>query len=214
MTEAFLYKWTELSTGKWYVGSRTAQGCNVHDGYICSSKYVKPMIIENIDNWTRTILVVGTPTYIRSLETLYLQLINAKADAMSYNRSNADADFLNTSREHNPMFGKKHSDISRARMSIAGKGKKRSATACRNISESHVRLRYGPCSDTRKEKISAANKGRPSEKKGKPGKSPSEETRLKLSVANKKYKPTEETKAKIRATIASKKQGILVVDSH
>ena len=44
MTVAFLYKWIEISTDKWYIGSRTANGCHPTDGYICSSKIVKPLI--------------------------------------------------------------------------------------------------------------------------------------------------------------------------
>ena len=46
-TQSFLYKWTHIPTQKWYVGSRTASGCHINDGYICSSIEVKPMIIEN-----------------------------------------------------------------------------------------------------------------------------------------------------------------------
>lgn len=45
----FLYCWTHNATGKWYVGSRTAPGCNPDDGYICSSKAVKEMIISEHD---------------------------------------------------------------------------------------------------------------------------------------------------------------------
>ena len=40
MTLAYVYKWTELATGKWYVGARGARGCPPDDGYICSSKVV------------------------------------------------------------------------------------------------------------------------------------------------------------------------------
>jgi hypothetical protein len=49
MTIAYVYKWTQLSTGKWYIGSRSAIGCNPnqHEKYICSSKTVKPMILED-----------------------------------------------------------------------------------------------------------------------------------------------------------------------
>jgi hypothetical protein len=46
-TQAFLYKWTHLPSGKWYVGSRTAKGCHPEDGYYCSSKEVKPLILAN-----------------------------------------------------------------------------------------------------------------------------------------------------------------------
>jgi hypothetical protein len=31
MSQAFVYKWTQISTNKWYVGSRTAKNCYVGD---------------------------------------------------------------------------------------------------------------------------------------------------------------------------------------
>jgi hypothetical protein len=40
-TIPFVYKWTELSTGKWYIGAHYSKGCHPEDGYICSSKTVK-----------------------------------------------------------------------------------------------------------------------------------------------------------------------------
>lgn len=92
-TSAFLYKWIELSTKKWYVGSHYAEGCHVEDGYICSSKTVKPMILENRNNWIRNILVIGDPKYIVELETDYLKLLDAKNDPMSYNGHNGDGKF-------------------------------------------------------------------------------------------------------------------------
>ena len=205
MTTAFLYKWVQKSTNMWYVGSRTAKGCHVNDGYICSSKYVKPMILENKNDWIRIILAIGSSEYIRKLETAYLQSINAKVDQTSYNRSNADGTFLNTSGVNNPMFGKCHTAESRKKMSLAGKGKKRSLEARNNISKAHIGITNGPCSIETKAKISAAKKGKVSPKKGIPTNAPSIATRLKLSEANKNYKPTTATIAKIKATIAANK---------
>jgi group I intron endonuclease len=88
-TQAYLYKWTELSTNKWYVGSRTAKGSYPNDGYICSSKIVKPLIQQNPSNWIREILCVSDAKYIRDLECKYLTLLNAQKDPISYNQSNA-----------------------------------------------------------------------------------------------------------------------------
>lgn len=89
----FLYKWTQLSTGKWYIGSRTAKRCHPSDGYICSSKVVKTMIAENAQDWKREILIIGDPKYIRTLESKYLTLIDAKNESMSFNRDNANGKF-------------------------------------------------------------------------------------------------------------------------
>ena len=89
MTTAFLYKWTQLSTQMWYIGSRTAPGCNPGDGYICSSRVVKPLICNNKADWEREILAIGSSEYISILESRYLTVINAKNDPNSYNRNNS-----------------------------------------------------------------------------------------------------------------------------
>lgn len=96
MTQAFVYKWTQLSTGKWYVGSRSAKGCHINDGYLCSSKIVKPMILENKSDWNRNILVIGNPQYIKNIEACYLKNVDAKNDPMSFNEHNGDGLFNST----------------------------------------------------------------------------------------------------------------------
>ena len=73
MTNAFLYKWTHIPTLRWYVGSRTAKGCHPNDGYICSSKKVKPMILENKEEWRREIIAIGDSSEILDLESEVLQ---------------------------------------------------------------------------------------------------------------------------------------------
>ena len=89
-TEAFLYKWTQISTGKWYIGSRAAKGCHPNDGYICSSKTVKPLIIKNPEDWVREIISVGSPEFIIGLERSYLLELNAKDNPYSFNKHNGD----------------------------------------------------------------------------------------------------------------------------
>ena len=92
-TLAFLYRWTELSTGMWYEGSRTKKGCHPLDNYICSSDTVKLKIIENPANWKREVLCIGDPIYIRELETSLLVTGDAAHDSMSYNEHNSDGKF-------------------------------------------------------------------------------------------------------------------------
>lgn len=89
VTLAYLYKWTHIPSQKWYVGSRTRENCHPDDGYICSSKKVKPMILENRSEWIRKILIIGNPKYIRELERSYLVSIDARNDPMSFNENNA-----------------------------------------------------------------------------------------------------------------------------
>jgi len=118
-TQAFVYKWIELDTGKWYIGSRTSKGCHIHDGYLCSSKIVKPMILANPSNWKREILVIGEPQYIRELEEKYLTTYNAAADSISYNQHNANAKFNGACRK-----GIKESEELKKKKSIRQTGKK------------------------------------------------------------------------------------------
>jgi len=114
MQQAYLYKWTHIPSSRWYVGSRTARGCHINDGYLCSSKEVKPMILSNPIEWKREILCVADSKYIIDLETAYLTKLDAKNDSMSFNRHNGDGKFTST--------GIKASDITRNKMSINRKG--------------------------------------------------------------------------------------------
>lgn len=93
MKSAFLYRWTHAPSGMWYIGCRTAKNCSPNDGYICSSKHVKPLIEESPNSWDREILMFGESKYVREMEAKYLQSLNAKNDNMSYNRHNGDMKF-------------------------------------------------------------------------------------------------------------------------
>lgn len=165
MTMAYLYKWTHIPTNKWYIGSRTRKNCHPTDGYICSSKIVKPLILEDKSNWYRTVLIVGDPLYIRNLETKLLCSLNAADNEMSYNQNNSNGKFYFTGRTHsesakqkiaekntgsnNPNFGKPSpkknipaSEKTRLAISIGNRGKKRSEEvkqemAIRNIGENN-----------------------------------------------------------------------------
>lgn len=98
-TIAFVYKWTHIPTGKWYIGSRTKAGCNPNDGYICSSRKIKPMIVENQSEWIRTILCIGHSEDMLALESHYLTTLDAKHDPMSYNMHNGDGKFTTAGAE-------------------------------------------------------------------------------------------------------------------
>jgi hypothetical protein len=86
---SFVYKWTNKTNQMWYVGSRTAQNCHPDDGYICSSKVVKPMVLADPDNWVRTIIDTGTPAEMRELEEFIIKESKAPERADSYNQSYA-----------------------------------------------------------------------------------------------------------------------------
>jgi hypothetical protein len=84
----YVYKWTHLPSLKWYVGVRTAKGCHPNDGYICSSKVVKPMILQNPKQWIKTIVATGTVEDMVNLEYEILDLTDAIHDSRSFNMRN------------------------------------------------------------------------------------------------------------------------------
>lgn len=95
-TQAFVYKWTHQPSLRWYIGSRTAQGCHPEDGYICSSRQVRPLVESAQSEWTRTIIAVGSPKDMLELETLILETVDARLDPRSYNQHNGDGRFTTT----------------------------------------------------------------------------------------------------------------------
>lgn len=96
MTIAYIYRWTQKSTGMWYEGSRTAKGCHPDDGYICSKPLVKLEIVRTPQDWVREILVTGASMYIRKLEGIRLTAVDAKNNPMSFNQDNATGKFTTT----------------------------------------------------------------------------------------------------------------------
>lgn len=88
--QPFVYLWKEKSTGLMYLGSRTSKRCHPKDGYICSSKYVKPLIQSCPDNWERSIVFYGTRDEVLFVEKSILQSIDARNSPIFYNRSNSD----------------------------------------------------------------------------------------------------------------------------
>jgi hypothetical protein len=198
---AFVYKWTHLPTLCWYIGSRTAKGCSINDGYICSSKKVKPLIESAGSEWTRTVIATGSPKDILELETVILELFDAKNDHRSYNQHNGDGRFTTLGVEpHNkgkyiprnkPAWnsGKKAPQISA--------GKKGKPAPNKGI----------PMSEEQKLKLSLARKGQPSPKKGLPGKPQTAESNYKRSVTLKGRKQSPEHIARRVAARMAKTKG-------
>jgi len=93
LTQAYVYKWTHIPTLKWYVGSRTKKDCHPDDGYICSSKIIKPLIQANPAEWRKEIIAIGDPLLMRKLEAAILETTNAKFEQRSFNLHNGDGKF-------------------------------------------------------------------------------------------------------------------------
>ena len=187
-TLAYLYKWTEISTGKWYIGARYANGCHPADGYICSSKIVKPLILENAANWQRTILCIGKPADIVKLESDYLTILNAKADLMSFNKHNGDGKFSSLGKPSTlkgrvgNRKGHPTTEEHKAKISAAKKGQP------------------------------AHNKGKPSPLKGMPStrewKAQSDDSNQKRSIALKGIPKSAEHNAKVSAALRNKSKTV------
>jgi hypothetical protein len=165
-TIPYIYKWTHIPTGKWYIGSKIRKGWNPsrHEEYICSSKEVKPLVLENRNAWKYEILHTGEANYIKKLETTILTDLDAKNDPMSFNQHNGDGLYNrfgivenNITRlrkreaklgDRNPMFGKtrelsphygnKHSEERKQNQSVGIKkyAKNRPEQHNKNISQS------------------------------------------------------------------------------
>jgi hypothetical protein len=187
MEQAYVYQWTERTTGKWYIGSRTRKNCHPDDGYICSSKSVKPLILANPKGWIRTILFVGDPIEALHIESAVLCEMRAKDNDTSYNLHNQDMKWT--------RLGCKDSNEVRKKKSLARIGEKnpsygvrgelspnwgrkmpsKSEETRRKLSEAlkgkegwNKGMKMPPMSDEQRAKLSAALKGRPSHRKGKP----------------------------------------------
>lgn len=204
-TTAYLYKWVHLPTGKWYIGSRTAQGCHPDDGYICSSKTVKPLILENAQAWRREILCLGDPEYILNLEADVLIMLDAKNDHQSYNLHNGDGKF--TTRGTIP-WNKGGGKPTGKPAWNSGLTKETNATiaalAAKKVGKPAPNKGV-PMSEEQKIKMSLVTKGRASPKKGKPGKPHSIESKEKVSAALRGKKQSTEHIAKRAASRLGKK---------
>jgi NUMOD3 motif len=143
ITKAYLYKWTHIPSSKWYIGSRTKSGSHPEDGYICSSKAVKPMILESPSLWVREILAIGNPGYIRELESKYLSMLDARNDVMSFNLHNGDGKFTTA--------GTSPSMSTRTKMRTAKVGK------CIGVNNGFYGKKHTPESIEKSKRIGSAN---------------------------------------------------------
>jgi group I intron endonuclease len=183
---SFVYKWTHLPTGKWYIGCRTAKGCHPKDGYITSSKLVKNLIKTTPEEWQREILHTGTPEEILNLEVALLEEFDAKNNLLSYNQHNGDGKFtrtgvkvpLETRLKQSESIKKVHPNRGKP---SPNKGKIASEETRKKQSEAKLGKKRKPFTEQTREKIRQAKLGsnNPSY-----GRTPSEETKEKLRQAN------------------------------
>jgi len=172
-TVAYVYKWVHMPTGKWYIGSRTRVGSHPDDGYYCSSKTVKPLILANPDEWKREIIATGDPFEMRDLETKLLRDANAKHDDNSFNQHNNDRSPIRTGIPHTPQ------SIEKMRGPRHPLGPQ---------SPEHIEKRVAPKRGVPRPDLSASNAARVGDKNPNFGKTQSDEWKRKNSIANSKPK--------------------------
>lgn len=160
MTLAYVYKWTHLPTMKWYVGSRTAKNCHPSDGYICSSKLVKPMILESVGEWKREIIATGNVEEMLTLETLILEISDAKNDSRSFNQHNGDGKFKNKGGVSLTENHKLNLSTSKKGRIAWNKGKKMTADYCNKLKAGHTGKKRPTQKSSANELRSNALKGR------------------------------------------------------
>lgn len=189
--DGFVYCWTDHKTLKVYVGVHKG---TLDDGYVTSSKHFNKEYKQRPMDFTRQIIAEGEYKDMRRLETTILQSANARNDPTYYNRHNGGNNF------YCDQTGTKHSDETKSKMSASNKGKN-SGRKRPYLSE---RNKLGHSEETRKKlgrpMVGAANpmfgKPRTLEWKNKhsktmkgryKGRVVSEETKLKMAEARKKY---------------------------
>ena len=112
MGDGFVYKWTNLVNGKWYIGSHEG---SQDDRYVGSGLVFRNAILKHgIKNFERSILYSGS--LFREEEERILTELDAASCTMSYNLKNESlgGSFYG---EDNGMTGKKHSEEAKVKIS-------------------------------------------------------------------------------------------------
>ena len=90
----YVYRLTDLETGKRYIGSRYAKVCEPTDlgiTYFTSSKTVAPLFRENPERFEKQIIATGTVDYVINVEKSLIDLYGAVLSEDFYNRTNSVA---------------------------------------------------------------------------------------------------------------------------
>lgn len=198
MTQAFIYKWTHIPTKKWYIGVHSKQGCHPDDGYICSSKHVKPMILNSPSEWVREILYTGSPQEMLDLEKQILTELDAMNNPNSFNLHNGNGKFTTTGKvlSKNWVEKIKKGNTGKTRSEESKRNYKR-ASQLKAKDENYIQKLRKPKPPGHGEKVSASTKG----------KAKSDQHRLAMSKARKGKSTgacSDERRAAIKASLIGK----------
>ena len=149
----YVYHVHDTVTGMWYLGSKTAKGCNPENtkDYLGSPKdnAYKQVIKTRPETLVKTIVAVcQTAEDALKFEERLLRELKANKDPMSYNRNITN---------WKSGVGRSHSDVAKAKMSAKGKGRQQSAE---HIAKRLASIIGKPRSPETKAKISAAQVGK------------------------------------------------------
>lgn len=149
--EAFVYCWTDKKTNMLYVGSHKG---SIDDGYICSSKYMLEEYNKRPSDFSRQIVATGLHEQMRRLESSILLSIDAASDKKFYNMHNNNGVYIL----------KKHTELTKMKISNSEKGKivsEKSKQKMRLSKLGEKNNRYGiKLSEKTKKKMSESAKGR------------------------------------------------------
>jgi hypothetical protein len=196
----FVYIWYDRKRKMFYIGCHWG---SENDGYICSSNRMRKAYRRRPFDFRRKILITNIQTRKNLIDEEYkwLSLINDdELNVKYYNASNRRfghwSETQDKSGNKHPMYGKKHTEESKLKMSLSRQGKEPwnkgkinvySEDVLKQMGEKNVNNKYNlgkKRSDESKQKMSDSKKGKPTWNKGKTGVY-SEETRKKMSESSK-----------------------------
>lgn len=224
-----IYKTTNLINGKIYIG----KDCNDNPKYLGSGKILRLAIKKyGKENFKKEVVEKCDGSNWEEREKHWIEKTGTRNPRIGYNICEGGQSGPAYRGVKNPMFGKKNSDYIRKAASLANlgntnrlgkfhtqftkdkislskKGKKHPASFGLKISQATKGEKaywFGAkFSDNHKNKLSLANKGRPSLYKGIKRGPASEEAKLKMSIAKKGRKHTPEHNRKISLAQTGKK---------
>lgn len=194
-------------TGQLYIGSRTAKNCHPRDlwvKYFTSSVHVKKLLNEHGSHSfsVRIIKVFSDRLEARQYESTILKKCDAAKSVRFLNRSNGDGNFICTGHTEETKKklsvlgkGKSKSELMKSRLSTTNKNRKCAEETKEKISikaKTRVRHKWGHHTEEGKRNISMSKKGipiGPSPKKGKKYGPHSEESKRNRPVSSKKGVP-------------------------
>lgn len=171
MQEGIVYKWTNNTNNKWYIGSHTG---TANDRYTASGVAITRAFKKyGIENFTREILYSGND--FRELEEFLLTTLQATSQVQSYNMKDSalggsgpctEASKQKKSQAlkrlgHKPPIrtGKTNSELHKSRFSATRKGHKHSELTRKKLSEANLGKKKPERTEEHRKNISQSKKG-------------------------------------------------------